>query len=72
MVGTIPMPRQVGPKTGGFDPIGENIYFENLIKFYSTTFLLVMTKTRGTTSSLQVDSSIANGKVNGSAFGVRF
>ncbi len=72
MVGTIPMPRQVAPKNGGYDPIGENISFENLIKFYSTTFLVVMTKTKGTTSYLQNDSDITNGKVSGLAFGVRF
>jgi hypothetical protein len=31
-----------------------------------------MTKTKGTTSYLQNDSNITNGKVSGLAFGVRF
>jgi hypothetical protein len=60
------------PKNGGYDPIGENIEFGNFIKFYSTTFLVIMIKIGGTIISLQGNSSTTNGKVSCSTFGVRF
>jgi hypothetical protein len=60
------------PKIGGYDPIGKNKKLGFLIKFYSTTFLVIMIETRATIGFLQGDLGTANGKVSGSTFGIRF